>query len=390
MPARVLAALLALVACAVLAASPVVAQEPDAALREQLDEVVAQREETDAQLAQATARLDDLTARQGRAREQSEQLGREITQLQETLRTSRTAIDRYAQELYRGQSSGGDWLQAFGAAPQDLGDRSHYLSAVARDEQAAVERSSAAEADLTARRQQAAAVEDELARLQEEATAGAVELEERLAEAGGAERALRDELRRREEEARRLAAEAEARRQEAERAAAEERERAEAAAAEAEEEASDAQEAADDVRDVAVGPPSANGMVCPQDNPRRFTDTWGAPRGGGTRSHQGTDVFGDRGGDVFAIADGVVRRLSNGSTSGLYLTLRGDDGDDYYYMHLQDFVASEGQRVAAGELIAHNGDTGNARGTTPHIHFELHPGGGGAVNPYPLLRATCG
>jgi len=375
---------------AVLAASPVVAQEPDDALRAQLDEVVREREAADAELAQATARLDDLAARQGRAREQSEQLEREITRLQDALRASRAAIDAYARELYRGRTAGSDWLEAFGAQPQDVGDRSHYLSAVARDEQAAVERAAAAEADLTVRRREAAAVEEELARLAEQARAGAVELEERLAAAGDTERGLRDELRRREEEARRLAAEAEARRQEAERAAAAERDRAEAAARQAESAAADAQDAAEEVREVAVGPPAANGMVCPQDNPRRFTDTWGAPRGGGTRSHQGTDIFGERGGDVFAITDGTIRRLSNGSTSGLYLTLRGDDGHDYYYMHLQDFVASQGQRVAAGDLIAHNGDTGNARGTTPHIHFEYHPGGGGAVNPYPLLRATCG
>ena len=120
-----------------------------------------------------------------------------------------------------------------------------------------------------------------------------------------------------------------------------------------------------------------------------FTDTWGAPRSGG-RSHEGTDIFGARGGAVFAIVSGTVEWTTVGSMSGLMLSLRGNDGHTYWYMHLQDFVASEGQSVSAGELIAHNGDTGNARGTTPHIHFEYHPGGGGPVNPYPMLKAVCG
>ncbi len=93
---------------------------------------------------------------------------------------------------------------------------------------------------------------------------------------------------------------------------------------------------------------------------------------------------------MFAITDGTVQWTQTGATSGLFLALRGDDGHDYWYMHLQDFVAAEGDRVTAGELIAHNGDTGNARGTTPHIHFEYHPGGGAPVNPYPLLKSVCG
>ncbi len=130
-------------------------------------------------------------------------------------------------------------------------------------------------------------------------------------------------------------------------------------------------------------------MVCPQAQPRSFTDTWGAPRSGG-RTHEGTDIFGARGGNVYAIVSGTVEWTSTGATSGLFLSLRGNDGHTYWYMHLQDFVARAGQRVSAGDLIAHNGDTGNARGTTPHIHFEYHPGGGGAVNPYPLLRSVCG
>ncbi|HVM18545.1 MAG TPA: M23 family metallopeptidase, partial [Egibacteraceae bacterium] len=123
--------------------------------------------------------------------------------------------------------------------------------------------------------------------------------------------------------------------------------------------------------------------------PRSFTDTWGAPRSGGRR-HQGTDIFGARGGKVFAITGGRVEWTRTGGSAGLFLSLRGDDGHTYWYMHLQDFVARAGQRVRAGDLIAHNGDTGNARGTTPHIHFEYHPGGGGPVNPYPLLKSVCG
>lgn len=130
-------------------------------------------------------------------------------------------------------------------------------------------------------------------------------------------------------------------------------------------------------------------MACPQDHPRSFTDTWGAPRGGGRR-HAGTDVFGAMGGAVFAITSGTIEWTRSGASAGLWLSLRGDDGDRYWYMHLSGFVASAGQRVGAGDLIARNGDTGNARGTSPHIHFEHHPGGGRPVNPYPLLRRVCG
>jgi murein DD-endopeptidase MepM/ murein hydrolase activator NlpD len=95
------------------------------------------------------------------------------------------------------------------------------------------------------------------------------------------------------------------------------------------------------------------------------------------------------GGNVYAITSGTIQSTKSGSRSGLFLSLRGDDGHAYWYMHLSGFAASPGQRVSAGQLIGYNGDTGNARGTTPHIHFEYHPGGGGPVNPYPLLSNVC-
>jgi peptidoglycan LD-endopeptidase LytH len=122
----------------------------------------------------------------------------------------------------------------------------------------------------------------------------------------------------------------------------------------------------------------------------RFRDTWGAPRSGGRR-HKGTDVFAATNAPTYAITAGVIQRHSNSALGGLGLYLRGDDGNVYYYSHLNSIESGGrvGNRVAAGELIARNGSTGNASPSAPHVHFELHPGGGAAVNPYPWLAAAC-
>ncbi len=122
----------------------------------------------------------------------------------------------------------------------------------------------------------------------------------------------------------------------------------------------------------------------------RFRDTWGAPRSGGRR-HKGTDVFAAYRAPVYAITSGVVHRHSSSGLGGIGLYLRGDDGNIYYYAHLDsiDAAARVGTRVTAGELVGRNGYTGNASRSAPHVHFELHPGGGAAVNPYPWLAAAC-
>ncbi|MEX2503329.1 MAG: peptidoglycan DD-metalloendopeptidase family protein [Egicoccus sp.] len=133
---------------------------------------------------------------------------------------------------------------------------------------------------------------------------------------------------------------------------------------------------------------SSSGMACPLDQPRRFTNTWGAPRSGG-RSHRGTDILGPYGIPVRAITSGTWSIQRYGNSAGNWAILRGDDGNQYWYMHLQSHTVGNGARVSAGQQVATNGDTGNARGT-PHIHFELHPGGGSAVNPYPTLKRVCG
>jgi murein DD-endopeptidase MepM/ murein hydrolase activator NlpD len=128
---------------------------------------------------------------------------------------------------------------------------------------------------------------------------------------------------------------------------------------------------------------------CPVSKPFSFVDSWGAPRSGG-RAHKGVDIMNPLGNKVHAIVDGVISRQTNSSLGGISLYLQGDNGIEYYYAHLMRYTSRVGQRVKAGELIAINGQTGNARFTAPHVHFEVHPGGGAPVNPYPYVKAACG
>lgn len=131
--------------------------------------------------------------------------------------------------------------------------------------------------------------------------------------------------------------------------------------------------------------------ACPLDRHlTHFVDSWGAPRSGG-RSHRGTDIMGPMGAPVYAFTDGVITRMNSNRLGGISLWMRGDDNQLYYFTHLQGYADSAfvGKRVQAGEHIAYNGNTGNARGGPPHVHFERHPGGGAAVNPYPWLARAC-
>ena len=130
-------------------------------------------------------------------------------------------------------------------------------------------------------------------------------------------------------------------------------------------------------------------VSCPVSKPFSFVDSWGAPRSGG-RAHKGTDIMNPMGNRVHAIVDGVVSRQTYSSLGGISLYLRGDDGNEYYYAHLSKYASRTGQRVKAGELIGYNGATGNAAWSGPHVHFEVHPGAGAPVNPYPYVKAACG
>jgi murein DD-endopeptidase MepM/ murein hydrolase activator NlpD len=136
--------------------------------------------------------------------------------------------------------------------------------------------------------------------------------------------------------------------------------------------------------------PVVGNIACPVGSPRSYSNTWGAPRSGG-RSHKGTDILAPHGTPIYAYESGVVTRMSGSSLGGISLYMRGNSGTSYYYTHLSGYVSgiSAGSSVTVGQHIAKNGDTGNARGT-PHLHFEVMPGGGGNVNPYPYVLRACG
>jgi murein DD-endopeptidase MepM/ murein hydrolase activator NlpD len=176
---------------------------------------------------------------------------------------------------------------------------------------------------------------------------------------------------------------------ERQRQAEEERRRREAAAAAAAAAAADDEEppAQDPGGDPGGGgsiPPAGSGITCPVPG-STFVDTWGAARSGG-RSHQGVDMMAGFGTHIYAPASGNVE-FRTVSTGGLSFYVYADDGNTYFGTHLQGYEGGN-RHVSAGEHIGYVGDSGNAAGT-PHLHFEIHPGGGGPVNPYPATAAAC-
>jgi murein DD-endopeptidase MepM/ murein hydrolase activator NlpD len=135
---------------------------------------------------------------------------------------------------------------------------------------------------------------------------------------------------------------------------------------------------------VNAGGIYVDGIICPMPG-SAYGDTWGAARSGGRR-HEGVDLIAPRGLPIYAVTNGAVTFKTN-RLGGNAVSLVGDNGNRYYYAHLDSYEGSS-RRVVQGEVIGYNGDTGNARFSTPHLHFQVHPGGGQAVNPYPSVRAA--
>jgi peptidoglycan LD-endopeptidase LytH len=126
-----------------------------------------------------------------------------------------------------------------------------------------------------------------------------------------------------------------------------------------------------------------DGMACPVPG-AGFTDDYGRPRPGG-RSHQGVDMHAPSGIPELAVVAGNVT-YGDGGGGGMGAYIAGDDGNRYVYYHLSAYVGPP-RHVSPGEVIGKLGATGDATG--PHLHFEIHPGGGPAVDPYPTLARIC-
>jgi hypothetical protein len=152
-------------------------------------------------------------------------------------------------------------------------------------------------------------------------------------------------------------------------------------------------------RDVPV-------LVFPVAAPTSYGDDFGDPRADGP-PHPGNDLLAARRAPAVAAEAGTISLWTTSKTAGCMLYLHGDSGTTYQYIHLNNDLTrrndnrggcvpgvayakglQDGARVAAGQLVGYVGDSGDANGIHPHLHFEVHPGGGAAVDPYPYLQAA--
>jgi hypothetical protein len=132
-----------------------------------------------------------------------------------------------------------------------------------------------------------------------------------------------------------------------------------------------------------------------------YIDDFGAPRPGG--AHQGNDIVAEKKSSAVAAEAGKVKYWTTSASAGCMLYLYGESGTTYRYIHLNNdltmkndnrgkcvkgtaYTVKNGAKVAAGQQIAYVGDSGDANGRNSHLHFEVHPGGGKAVSPYPYLQ----
>lgn len=112
---------------------------------------------------------------------------------------------------------------------------------------------------------------------------------------------------------------------------------------------------------------------------------WGAPRDGGSRSHEGIDIFAAKGTPLLAVADGRVHSTGERGLGGKQVWLREEVlGRNIYYANLDSIIAKDGDWAKRGDTLGLVGNTGNAAGGSPHLHFAVY--NNGAVDPLHYIK----
>lgn len=369
---------LAVVAMAI--AGPAAAQVSEEDLDQARREVAAVQADLDALAAQWA----DAVAREAQLQHDVAALERQISDSRLAIREFREQINARAVDMYM-DAAGVSLDTVFGATtPSEIGPRTEYVGNIGRFDAMLlnaftirVSQFESEQADLDTLQLAQAEVVAELESV-------AVDLNARLERASTEYSALHAQFLE-EERARQI--EAERRAREAAEAAA----RAATSTTTTQPGAQPPDSTTTTAAPAAPPPSDTSGQVCPINGFNSFTDTWGAPRSGG-RFHQGVDMLAARGTPVVAVEAGSIKRLSTSSLGGITVWLRGDSGDEFYYAHLDSWAPglATGQRVSPGSALGTVGTSGNAPEHIPHLHWEYHPGGGGAVNPTPLARNLCG
>lgn len=329
--------------------------QDSAAAKQRLDEARANANDAENRYDQINQELEDATLRVYQFREQIDDKAALIED------TRQQVMDR-AVELYMNGGSPSTGLILFAPSLEAALTGQEFLSAVTNEDVANIDQLDALKRDMERIRADWQTEQDRLTVLSEQAGQAADEMTSIMNDAAAAASELSAacraaDLKYRQEQAR-LAAIAAARRSGA-----------------------------------AAGLPlsATPGMICPMDPAViHFRDTWGAPRSGG-RTHKGADIFAPMGQPQYAVYSGTVRVYVN-HLGGNSVWLHTSMGIDFYYAHLQGWPAGlkTGDYVTQGQVIGYNGNTGNAYGGAPHLHFQIHPGGGSPVNPYPTLKGVCG
>jgi hypothetical protein len=146
-------------------------------------------------------------------------------------------------------------------------------------------------------------------------------------------------------------------------------------------------------------------LIFPVAGPTTYIDDFGQARPGG--AHQGNDLMAAKKTPVVAVEPGKVKFWTTSASAGCMLYLYGVSGTTYMYIHLNNDLTmrndnrgkcapggsyarglKDGAKVQAGQMIGYVGDSGDADGVASHLHFEVHPGGGAAVSPFPYLQSA--